>query len=140
LQLSVELHAFVARGNLPTRQVLQAAIDAMGFPIELDPSLDFSSAEGFQPCMLRGEPSGCEIWIDPATDITRVYPHLVTKVVGLESVVTFRWGGDLLEAACGTAVAAALAVCANAKVYFPDDDAWVEVEELQSDFAALQST
>ena len=65
-------YAFLQKNHVPNRQALQAAIDALGFDLQLDPEFTPFEDEGFSPCVLFGEQDedvGFEIFYQPAADI-----------------------------------------------------------------------
>lgn len=137
--MSLEMHAFVEKDRLPARAAWQAAIEQLRYPLRLDPELDLSTASGFSPCILDGNESGFDLYLDRVAEIAEAYPHIRDRISRCTWAVSFRWGGDLRECACVSAAAAALIQCAGALVYYPEDDLWYGAEELRKDFEACVS-
>ena len=73
--------AFLKRKSVPSREVLQAAIDALGFDLKLHPDLDLVKDTGFSPCVLEGVPEvGFELFSQE------------TKLAGAVFMRLPRWG------------------------------------------------
>jgi len=54
----------------------QAAIDAEGYPLQLDPEMRFESLVGFLPSHLRGELTGFECYHLSAVEFIEDYPNI----------------------------------------------------------------
>jgi hypothetical protein len=105
----MELHVLVADSRLPEQQRWQAAIDSLGYDLQLDPQLSVRENSGFVPCTFKGRESGFEFDVFPASDIIETYPEFKEQFGGRDSSANFRWGGDLVEMACVLVASAALA-------------------------------
>lgn len=133
--MSMELHAFMRRDALPTRAAWQAAIDRLGLPIVLDPSLEAETANGFWPCRVDGRDGGVEVWIDPADGISLGDdPHAPQRVAGLDAVVSFRWGSRIDAMLCALGLAAVLAAEFGAQIHDPQMGVFAEAESLRREF------
>ena len=132
--MALELHALMPTAALPRRQDWQAAVDGLQLPFTLDPELDLPSTTGFRPCIVAGENSGFEIYVDSPAGIMSTYPTLRAQVMQASAAITFRWGGDLRECACVMAAAAALVSHWAAIAYDPQDDVICDLEDLKRDF------
>jgi hypothetical protein len=64
--MSIELHAFIARERIPNRNDWQASIDALGLPLALPADLEPLHHIGYASCLLRGEQSGLELYLERA--------------------------------------------------------------------------
>src|SRR6185503_19562459 len=106
--MAVELHIFLEDSRVPSRDAWQQAIEQLGFAAVLDPSLDIRNDTGFSPTTFRGQPTGFELYLEPAADILSDYSHIASKIGSRDKCATFRWGGDMAE--CGAAISAAAAL------------------------------
>ena len=131
--MSMELHAFMKEG-LPDRDRLQAGLQTLNLPVELDASFDSSADDGFVPCKVGDTDSGIEILKCPTNELLDSYPQLKTRVVGLPQAVTLCWGSGSMECACALAWAAALVSEFEAVVYNPQDDTFLEINTLRAEF------
>jgi hypothetical protein len=71
--MSVELHIFIQDSRVPIRDAWQHAIDELGFPAVLDESLDLRKDNGFSPTTYKGQATGFELYLEPASDALSVY-------------------------------------------------------------------
>ena len=131
--MSLEQHAFMTKGSVPSRANWQAAIGQLGFDLQFDQQLKPFEDSGFLPCKLRAKDSGFEIYYEPADDLLTAYPQMKEKVGHRDYCISFRWGGDMAECACVLIASAALAKSFDAVVYYPDDDLIYGFDELLSD-------
>ncbi|MGD1275904.1 MAG: hypothetical protein ABR964_01615 [Tepidisphaeraceae bacterium] len=120
--MSLELHVFLKRANLPDRAGWQHEIDAIGLPIQLDAALDPRTNTGFSPVKLKGIASGFELDHGNAGELLSTYPHLRPVVADRDTALSFRWGGDLKECGCVLGAAAALVKAFDAVAYYAEDD------------------
>lgn len=120
--MSMELHVFMEDSRVPNRESWQQAIEAAGFPAVLYESLDLRKDTGFSPTTYNGQLSGFELSLDPATSLLEIYSHIAGQVGCRDKCVTFRWAGDLVEAAAALSCGAALARLTDGIFYDPDAD------------------
>jgi len=120
--MSQELHIFIQNARVPSRDDWQQAIEQLGFPTVLEPSLDLRRDTGYRPTTYKGQSSGFEFYLKPAVGILSSYPHIASRVGSRETCATFRWGGDLKECAASLSAAAALTNLADGIYFYPDDD------------------
>ncbi len=118
----MELHIFMEDSRVPNRESWQQAIEAAGFPAVLYESLDLRKDTGFSPTNYNGQQSGFELYLDPAGSYLESYPHIAEQVGSREKCVSFRWGGDLVEAAAALSCGAALTKLTDGIFYDPDAD------------------
>src|SRR5260221_10942537 len=118
--MSLQQIAYVERGSVPDRVALQAVIDSAGFDCKLDGSYKPFESQGFLPCILNGQPSGFEIYFEPAAAVLEQFPDLAQMIGSREAAITFRWGGDMAECACVLIVSAALAKDFGAIVHYQE--------------------
>jgi len=128
--LSLEQHAFLMKGTVPSRTDWQAAITEIGFDMQIDPELKPFEAFGFLPCKLEGRDSGFEIYYDPSDELLTAYPQLKENTGLRDYSISFRWGGDMAECACVLIASAALAKSFGALVYYPDDNLLYSYDDL----------
>jgi hypothetical protein len=92
----------------------QAAIGAEGYPLQLDPGVNFQTHSGFLPAHLRGQSTGFECDHFPAEEFIREIQEtgIIDVAHDWKYVLAFRWGGDLnaLQAVRMAATAYAAAV------------------------------
>ncbi len=120
--MSLELHIFMEDSRVPTREAWQRAIEQLGFPTILEPSLDLRRDTGFRPTTYKGQSSGFEFYLEPAADVLSSYVHITPNVGGRDKCATFRWGSDLTECAASLSAAAALTKLTDGIYFYPDDD------------------
>jgi hypothetical protein len=95
------LTAYLAREKVPARKPLQAAIDALGFPMKLDADYAPFETAGYLPCDLDGEDAGFDLrFKDVAAAAT---------FGGRDVALALKWGGDPREEAAASLFCAALA-------------------------------
>ena len=71
----------------------QAAIDAEGYPLDLEKGFSFESLKGFLPCHLRGELTGFECYHDDAAALMRHNPDF-NFGHDRKYALGFRWFGS----------------------------------------------
>jgi len=137
--MSMELHVFLSNRRLPDVHQWQAAIDSHSFDVKLDRDAKVGTDTGFLPAMLKGRASGFEFDVTPAMDVVEAYPDIAERLVGLDAVGNFRWGGDLDEMACALAAAAALTSLSGGVWFDPESgeclDAAGALKEAQAGIA-----
>jgi hypothetical protein len=119
--MSMELHVLVTASRLPDRQQWQAAIDSLGYDLHLDPELSVRDNTGFVPCTFKGQESGFEFDVFPASDIIESYPEFEKQFERRDMSANFRWGGDLVEMACVLVASAALAKSGDGVWFDPQE-------------------
>ena len=139
--MSLELHIFMPDSRVPSREAWQQAIEQLGFPTVLDPTLDVRKDTGFSPTTYKGQSTGFEFSLDPAADILSSYSHITPQVGSRDQCATFRWGGDMTECAASLSAAAALTKLTDGIYFYPDDDiiygADEAVEATRRDLASI---
>lgn len=137
----MEIHIFLEDSRVPNRESWQRAVEEAGFPAVLYPELDLRKDSGFSPTSYNGQESGFEISLDPAASYLQSYPHIAEAVGGRDKCVSFRWGGDLVEAAAAISCGAALAWCVDGVYFDPETDRVLTMatvlEGIQEDLAGL---
>jgi hypothetical protein len=138
--MSLQQTAYLARGNVPKRDALQAAVDSLGFDCSIDASFVPFASSGFLPCVLAGTESGFEIYFESAAEVLKDFPELSQSVGSRDVAIIFRWGGDIAECACVLIVSAALAKFFGAIVHDQDDNMlYSEAQLVVEADAALRS-
>lgn len=120
--MAIELHTFVHDARVPHREAWQRAIEQLGFPAVLDPSLDLRKNAGFMPATYKGKATGFEAYLEPAANVLSGYSQIASAVGDRDKCVTFRWGSDLTECAAALSAAAALVRLTDGIYFYPDDD------------------
>ena len=121
--VSVEIHVLLSKSRLPDVRQWQAAIDALGFDVRLDPSLMVGSGGGFVPACFNGRDSGFEFDTSSAIDVLKVCPDFEREFGGCDCSANFRVGSDLTELACAMIAAAALARLGEGVLFDPQEGA-----------------
>jgi hypothetical protein len=139
--MSIELHIFIHDSRVPTRDAWQQAIEELGFPTVLDPTLKVKHQTGFSSAVYDGHSTGFEFDLGPAAETLSHYPQIAPIVGDRAACATFRCGGDLIEMAAALSSAAALTKLANGIYYCPNDeivyDADEVVEAMRNDLSSL---
>jgi hypothetical protein len=120
--MSLELHIFMQDSRIPNRDIWQQAIEQAGFPTVLEQTLDLRRDTGFRPTTYKGQSTGFEFYLEPATNILSSYTHIASQVGSRDRCATFRWGGDLIECAAALSAAAALTKLTDGIYFYPDDE------------------
>src|SRR5688572_321507 len=140
--MSMELHVLLSKSRLPDVRRWQAAIDALGFDVKLDPTLDVNADAGFCPARFKGRESGFEFSIWPASEITETYAEFESELAGHDASANFRWGGDLNEMTCALVASAALAKLSDGVWFDPQEGACLDpagaIEQAKSGVEAAE--
>ncbi len=118
--MSVEIAVSFASDRLVSPAKWQSAIDAHGFPLQLD-DFEWKGQSGFLPATLGGASTGFELDVLKASEIDQMMG--VALPSGHDALVVFRFGGDMNE--CKTAVCAAAVLAEITSGSYHDLDAGV---------------
>jgi hypothetical protein len=103
-------YAFLDRSRVPTRELLQASIDALGFDLKLHPALDLLNDAGFSPCVLYGIPDvGFELFSEPAADVIGDNEEFKEAIGTRDFSLSMVWRGSMKDCAAVMIVSYALA-------------------------------
>jgi hypothetical protein len=142
--MSVELHVLLRKDRLPDAKRWQASIDELGFDVQLPSFLVLASHSGFLPARFKGESSGFEIDLSPASVIICNYPEQAAHFTDTDCSANFRWGSDATETACALAAAAALTNLSAGVWFYPADqlvlDSTGAIEEARNGVAAADQS
>ena len=127
--MSLELHIFLRDSSVPNRAQWQAAIEQLGFPTVLDPTLDVRKDTGFTPTTYSGKETGFEFYLERAAELLSSYGHIASRVGDRDVCASFRWGGDLDEMGAALTAASALAKLTDGIYFYPDDDILYTADE-----------
>jgi hypothetical protein len=127
--MAAELHIFMQDSRVPSRDTWQRQIDDLDFPTVLDPTLDIRRDKGFSPTSFKGESTGFEFYLEPATDILFAYTRMAAKIGIRDMCGTFRWDGDVAECGAALSAGAALAKVSDGIYFYPDDDIVCSADE-----------
>jgi hypothetical protein len=127
--MSIELHIFLEKSKVPTRDLWQAEIERLGFPAVIDSPFDLQRDTGFRPASYEGAATGFEFYLESSKTIIESYPHVAPHVGNRDVCATFRWGGDLAEMGAASAAAASLAKLTDGIYFHPDDDLLYTADE-----------
>ena len=78
--MSLELHIFLRNSCVPDRSQWQVAIEQLGFPTVLDPTLDVRKDTGFSPTTYAGKETGFEFYLESAADLLSSYGHIAAHI------------------------------------------------------------
>jgi hypothetical protein len=121
--MSIEFHVLLSHPGLPTVQEWQIAIQAHGFDLVLDTTLNLHTDAGFTPTLYKGQETGFEFDLSSASDIADVSSEVGDLLEGRDLSANFRWGSDLSECAAATIAAAVLATITEGILYDPQERA-----------------
>ena len=128
-----EQYAFIQKDRVPTAPEWQAAVDAAGFDLRIDPSQEVFEHSGFLPCKLFGQDSGVETYCSPAKQVFDD-PAVLEELAGdRDYCISFRWGGQFHEAACAMILSYALASSFGALVSYEGDVPYGDLAALRND-------
>jgi hypothetical protein len=125
----MELHVLADDSRLPDARRWQDGINALGFDVKLDPTLSVREQRGFLPCTFKGQQSGFEFHIWPASDILETYPEFEERLSGCNTSANFRWGGDMVEMACALIASVALAKVSDGVWFDPQEGVCLTASE-----------
>jgi len=101
--------AFINKIDIPSKEKLQASIDALDFNLKLDPNFTPFEDEGFSPCELNGiNEVGFEIFYEPIEDIRVEDEELAALAKDKDYCISMSWGGNFNDYACVCIISAAL--------------------------------
>lgn len=122
--------AYLVRTDVPAREALQKALDALKLKLVLDDGYVPFESSGYLPCTLDGEDAGFTIrFRDVAADLSKL-PALAGARGARDVAVDFKWSGDVREQVSAMGVCAALAGSFGALVHDPEKDALLDVAKL----------
>lgn len=137
----MEIHV-LSDERLPSIAAWQQAIDAEGFDLKLDPEVEFDTASGFLPAMLRGKQSGFESYHDDPRELMAGYAEVpyFKSCPAWKYALSFRWGSLAHEGVSVFMAATAYAKATDGVVYDPQEDEVLtpdETRQVVSDFEKL---
>ncbi|HEY4357528.1 MAG TPA: hypothetical protein VGN16_17380 [Acidobacteriaceae bacterium] len=121
----MELYVFLNRSEMPSPEAWQEIINDCKFDLEIDRDFDVFSFTGLLPCIVGPRSTGFEYYFAPKEEVAGSSTYLAPLTKAFDSVVIFRWEGDLLELAAVMSAAGSLASSRASLLYFPDDDSTV---------------
>ena len=102
--------AFLKKSQVPSGAALQASIDALGFDLKLDPTLNLLEDSGFSPCVLAGiSDVGFELFTEPAKDVIGDNDEFLETIGDSDLAVSMIWRGSMKDCASVLIVSCALA-------------------------------
>lgn len=114
--------AFLKRKSVPSREVLQAAIDALGFDLKLHPDLDLVKDTGFSPCVLEGVPEvGFELFSGEAEEVLDGDEDFLSTIGDRKFCISMSWRGSMKDCAAVMIVSCALAKLSDAIISYEGD-------------------
>ena len=112
-------YAFLNRTTIPSRQDLQAAVDALGFDLKLDPELDFEKDSGFSPCTLEGSPDvGFELDSGETEEFLDGDEELLSLIGNRDFCISMSWRGSMKDCAAAMIVSCALVKLCDAVISY----------------------
>lgn len=128
-----EQFAFIHKNKVPTPDQWQAAVDAAGFDLKLDPELKVFEDEGFMPCKLFGKDSGVETYYSPIDELFDDRAEAEELAGDRDFCISFRWGGRYSEAACAMVLSYVLAHSFGAVVSYEFEDPYEDLDALRKE-------
>lgn len=131
--VSMEIHVFSDK-PLPSIAAWQEAINAEGFDLRLDPDVEFQTASGFLPAMLRGKQSGFESYHDDPRELMEGYADVpyFKSCPAWKHVLSFRWGSIAHEGVSVFMAAAAYAKATGGVVFDPQESSILTLDEVRA--------
>lgn len=129
-----EQYALLKSSNVPTRDQLQQAIDRSGFDLQLYSGYQPRASAGFVPCILNGMETGVEIYFDDSDELIEAFRDYAED---RDCCISFRWGGDIAQGACGMVVSYALAESFGAVVTYEGEPPAETLQELRDETESL---
>lgn len=111
------LTAFLRRSDVPARDALQPALDALKLKLTLDDGYVPLKSSGYLPCTFDGEDAGFNIRFHDVDADLDALPNLKAALDGRDVAVDFKWSGDVREKVSALGVCAALAKSFGAVIH-----------------------
>jgi hypothetical protein len=122
------LTAYLLRSAIPPRAAMQAAIDALHFPLKLDADYVPFATAGYLPCALDGEDAGFDLRFNaPPTDLSS---SLQAAIGARDTALSVKWSSDPREEGAALMFCAALAHAFGALVHDPTADMLLSSDQL----------
>ncbi|TWO69645.1 hypothetical protein FN976_17585 [Caenimonas sedimenti] len=116
-------YVFIERSKIPDRDQLQAAIDSLAFPIQLDPEFTPFDDLGFSPCTLNGRSEvGFEIFYDATKEIVEDDEEFSAIAAGRDYCISLVWRSSHDDLICVMGVSAAYAHAFEAVISYEGDE------------------
>ena len=94
--------------DVPTRKVLQKAVDQLKLGLTLDEAYTPFEMAGYLPCILNGEDAGFDMWFRNHPSEFSACAASLPQIGSRDVAIVCKWGGDPREAASALSVCAAL--------------------------------
>jgi hypothetical protein len=124
------LIVYLKATDVPTRKVLQKAVDQLEFGLKLDEAYTPFEMAGYLPCILNGEDAGFDMWFKNLPTEFTVPAALQAQVGERDVEIVCKWGGDPREAASALIVGAAFIKDFNAIARAGQGDTPLSADEL----------
>lgn len=110
--------------DFPTQKELQAAIDALGYGLKIDPELNLEEDEGFSPCTIEGfDDVGFELECGTIDEIFEDDEDFVNELGERKNYISMSWGGDFEDCLCVMITALAFLKSFNAITSYDCEEA-----------------
>lgn len=124
------LIVYLKATDVPTRKVLQKAIDRLKLGLTVDEAYTPFEMAGYLPCILNGEDAGFDMWFKNHPS-EFVVPAAVQPQLGERDVaILCKWGGDPREEASAEIVCATLIKDFDAIAHRGHADTLLSADEL----------
>ncbi|MFG1298465.1 hypothetical protein V5F49_01595 [Xanthobacter sp. V3C-3] len=123
------LVAYLARADVPARDALQTAIDALKLKLMLDDGYVPFESSGYLPRTLDGEDAGFTLRFRAADAPA---PALAGALAARDVAIDLRWSGDVREEISALGVCAALAASFGALVVEAEKDTPLDAAKLKA--------
>lgn len=124
------LAVYLKATDVPTRKVLQKAIDQLKLGLTLDEAYTPFEMAGYLPCILNGEDAGFDMWFKNHPWEFVVPAAIQPLVKDRDVAILCKWGGDPREAASAAIVSAVLVKDFGAVVHEGRGETLLSADEL----------
>lgn len=132
--MSMELYVACSTAELPSADEIQSAARIHGSELVV-PAIDWQVQSGYCPMVIAGKECGAEV--DVFRDEDAIQAVTAFGVPSVKTVVAFRWGGDLTEAACALSMAGAIAARCGGQICDPQEGTVIAVQQVFDDAKSL---
>ncbi|WP_179020371.1 hypothetical protein [Winogradskyella forsetii] len=129
---------FVQKDNLPTKIELENKIKELGYEFRF--LTEFEQFENLNQidsidCVLNGNETFIEIYLNPANEILSDFPHLKKDLTEKDFAISFTFGADELVSACINLISIGLIDLSQAVVLYADDEIFYSREMFIQDIS-----
>ena len=139
--MSCTQFAFLKKSQVPSRELLQASIDALGFDLKLDPELKLLEDSGFSPCILIGVADvGFKLFTEPAINVAGDDETLQEIAGDRDLCISMVWHSSMKDCAAAMIVSCALAKDYRAVISYEGEPPQALDELLQATYGIIEAS